>query len=110
MPTNTPLTALVTGGSSGMGLEYCRQLAQRGCHVLMVSNQLDLLESLPAQLSEEYGVPVMGHYQDLADDHAALFREAPDRRRLLVGDRGGMRQDEGLRRCPIQLTLLDLGV
>lgn len=70
-PTNAPLTALVTGGSSGMGLEYCRQLAQRGCRVLMVSNQRELLESLPAQLTEEYGVPVMGHYQDLANDHAA---------------------------------------
>ena len=69
--TDAPLTALVTGGSSGMGLEYCRQLAQRGCRVLMVSNQRELLESLPAQLSAQYGVPVMGHYQDLADDHAA---------------------------------------
>ena len=31
--------ALVTGGSSGMGLEYARQLAEIGCNLLLVSNQ-----------------------------------------------------------------------
>ena len=31
--------ALVTGGSSGMGLEYARQLAEMGCNLLLVSNQ-----------------------------------------------------------------------
>ena len=31
--------ALVTGGSSGMGLEYARQLAEMGCDLLLVSNQ-----------------------------------------------------------------------
>ena len=31
--------ALVTGASSGMGLEYARQLAASGCGVVMVSNQ-----------------------------------------------------------------------
>lgn len=63
--------ALVTGASSGMGLEYCRQLAESGCNVLMVSNEAEKLESLPASLSAEYGVLARGFYCDLARVEAA---------------------------------------
>ena len=63
--------ALVTGATSGMGLEYCRQLAERGCNILMVSNQQEPLTSLPPQLSAEYGVSVWGLYMDLAREEAA---------------------------------------
>lgn len=65
------MLALVTGATSGMGLEYCRQLAQRGCDILMVSNQQEMLATLPMQLAEEYGVRVVGYYQDLALKDAA---------------------------------------
>ena len=54
-----------------MGLEYCRQLAQRGHHLVMVSNQTDLIETLPHQLSEQYGIRAIGRYQDLASPDAA---------------------------------------
>lgn len=63
--------ALVTGGTSGMGWEYCRQLAAMGCNVLMVSNQQDLLASLPDTLSETYGVKSWGLFMDLSRDEAA---------------------------------------
>ena len=63
--------ALVTGGTSGMGWEYCQQLAARGCNVLMVSNQREELTTLPKELSERYGVKAWGLYIDLAADSAA---------------------------------------
>ena len=63
--------ALVTGGTSGMGLEYCRQLAAMGCNVLMVSIQQELLETLPAELIATYGVQSWGLYADLAREEAA---------------------------------------
>lgn len=71
-----PYTALVTGATSGMGLEYCRQLAAMGHNVVMVSNQADLLSTLPPALSAEFGVAAIGRYQDLAAADAAdeLFR------------------------------------
>lgn len=64
-------TALVTGGTSGMGLEYCRQLASLGCNLLVVSNQEDRLATLPAELASEYGVNAQGIYLDLAKETAA---------------------------------------
>lgn len=63
--------ALVTGGSSGMGLEYCRQLSAAGCNVLMVSNEAEKLPQLAASLSQEYGTQVRGCYCDLAREVAA---------------------------------------
>ncbi|MBQ6068270.1 MAG: SDR family NAD(P)-dependent oxidoreductase [Bacteroidales bacterium] len=65
------MQALVTGATSGMGLEYCRQLAQRGHHIVMVSNQRELLDSLPQQLSQQYSIHAIGRYQDLAAPDAA---------------------------------------
>ena len=63
--------ALVTGGTSGMGWEYCRQLAAKGCNILMVSIQKELLETLPQKLTEQYGVQSWGLYMDLAQESAA---------------------------------------
>ena len=36
--------AIVTGASSGIGLEFARQLTQRGYNVLMVSNEKAVLD------------------------------------------------------------------
>ena len=65
------MQALVTGATSGMGLEYCRQLAQRGHNLVMVSNQQELLDTLPSQISRQYNVHVTPRYQDLAAPAAA---------------------------------------
>ncbi len=65
------LNALVTGGTSGMGWEYCRQLAAKGCNILMVSIQQDLLLTLPQQLENEFGIKAQGLCLDLARDSAA---------------------------------------
>lgn len=62
--------ALVTGGSSGMGLEYARQLAEMGCHLLLVSNQKEALEQAAATLGTN-DTRVIPHYQDLATETAA---------------------------------------
>ena len=62
--------ALVTGGSSGMGLEYARQLAEIGCNLLLVSNQMEELEQAASVLKTDV-IQVLPHYQNLATETAA---------------------------------------
>lgn len=63
--------ALITGGSSGMGLELARQLAAKGFDLLLVSNQEEELARVSEELSTTYGVHVLGRFQDLAAESAA---------------------------------------
>ena len=63
--------ALVTGGSSGMGLEYARQLAEMGCNLLLVSNQEKELQQVAEELKQGRDLQVIPHYQNLAAETAA---------------------------------------
>ena len=65
-------TALVTGASSGIGLEFSRALAEKGINVVLVSNQQEQLDATAAELRRKYPQlrfePV---FKNLADDDAA---------------------------------------
>lgn len=63
--------ALITGGSSGMGLEYAWQLAEMGCDLLLVSNQKEELEKVAEAMRQGRENYVVSHYQDLATETAA---------------------------------------
>ena len=63
--------ALITGGSSGMGLEYARQLSEIGCNLLLVSNQEEELKKAAEELTQGKSIQVMTHYQNLATETAA---------------------------------------
>lgn len=64
-------TALITGGSSGLGFEYARQLADMGCSLVLVSNREEELKKAAATLERDYAVSVITRYQDLAESGAA---------------------------------------
>lgn len=66
MKTN-PLIALVTGGNRGIGLEVCRQLAQRGDKVLLGARDRAKGEAAAGKLSGDVEVIVV----DVADPGAA---------------------------------------
>lgn len=57
--------AVVTGASSGIGLCFCRELASRGCDLLMISNQQEELERYSADISSVTGVKTYTMYLDL---------------------------------------------
>ena len=68
--------AIVTGGNRGMGLETCRQLAQRGYRVILTSRNADDGVAASRQLMK-HGLEVHARALDVTDSAgiASLARE-----------------------------------
>ncbi|MBI5528889.1 MAG: SDR family oxidoreductase [Deltaproteobacteria bacterium] len=64
-------TALVTGASSGLGVEFARQLAAMGANLVITARRADRLESLAAEIREKRGVKVTVLALDLSQPDAA---------------------------------------
>jgi short-subunit dehydrogenase len=69
--------ALVTGASSGIGEDFARQLAGRGCNVVVTARSEGKLQALAAQLGAAHGVQARAVAADLSADGglAKLCRE-----------------------------------
>src|SRR5512143_622244 len=63
-------TALVTGASSGLGMEFARQLAGLGCELVLVARREERLREVQRELSSNYGVPVDVVVMDLVQAEA----------------------------------------
>lgn len=63
--------ALVTGGSSGIGEQYVRQLATEGHNVIVVSNRDEDNRRVAEAVSAEFGVEALSLTIDLAEPTAA---------------------------------------
>lgn len=60
-------TALITGASSGLGVEYAKQLAAQGGSLVLVARDEAALEALAASLRAEHGVEIEVLAADLLD-------------------------------------------
>lgn len=60
-------TALITGASAGLGVEFARQLARRRADLVLVARSTDALESVAAELRSEYGIAVEILVADLSE-------------------------------------------
>jgi short-subunit dehydrogenase len=64
-------TALVTGASSGIGLELARELAANGHALIIVARDRGKLAAAATRLRAEYGVAVDAYGRDLSEPGAA---------------------------------------
>jgi len=74
--------ALVTGASSGLGVDFARELAKRGCHVILVARREEPMRELADELRRDHGVEVDVVAMDLAP------AEAPVELHRRVGEMG----------------------
>jgi uncharacterized protein len=61
-------TALVTGGTAGLGAEFARQLAEQGHRVVLVARDAVRLAATAAELENRYGAATETIAADLTDD------------------------------------------
>lgn len=62
---------VVTGADSGIGLEFSRELARRGCRLVMVSNRADTLEKAAAAVAADFHTRTLPLELDLCRRDAA---------------------------------------
>jgi short-subunit dehydrogenase len=78
-------TALVTGASSGIGLEIARELAARGHDLVLVARSRDRLQAEAGRLQQQHGIRVHALAEDLASpDAPARIQAALDRQSIVI--------------------------
>ncbi|MBS1493331.1 MAG: SDR family oxidoreductase [Bacteroidetes bacterium] len=63
-------TTLITGASSGIGLEFARIFAKNGSDLVLLARSEDKLKKLARELEKDYGIKVKVLTKDLADKNA----------------------------------------
>ena len=68
--TRSGLTALITGGSAGIGLELAKQFASHGHDLVLTARHRDTLEAVAGSIEGQHGVKVTVIVEDLIDPSA----------------------------------------
>ncbi len=63
----TGQTAVVTGASTGLGVQMAHALANQGCNIVCLARRQQLVEENAAHIAETYGVKAIGIKCDITD-------------------------------------------
>ncbi len=63
-------TAIVTGGSRGIGLEIAKKLAHYGANVVCAATNQERCDNTAAELQKTYGIDCMGVQTDVTDQES----------------------------------------
>ena len=93
MANTTESYALITGATSGIGLEFARLFAQKGHNMVIVARDEDTLEAVCEELTARYNVAVIPIAKDLFEPEAPreLYDEVKDKGltvNILINDAG----------------------
>lgn len=93
MADNTESYALITGATSGIGLELARLFAQKGHNMVIVARSEDDLEKVSEELTAKYNVAVIPIAKDLFEPEAPreLYDEIKEKGltvNILINDAG----------------------
>ncbi|MDR1511903.1 MAG: SDR family oxidoreductase [Propionibacteriaceae bacterium] len=92
----TGKVALVTGASSGLGVQFAKALAGQGANVAIVARRLERLEATKQEIADEFGVDVLALSCDVLDverikEVVAAVKERFGRVDILVNNAGTAR-------------------
>jgi uncharacterized protein len=65
-------TALITGGSSGIGFELAKQFAKNGYNLIITGRKISRLIPVATELNERYKIEVVPIENDLTDPNSSL--------------------------------------
>ncbi|MBQ6385499.1 MAG: SDR family oxidoreductase [Lachnospiraceae bacterium] len=76
----TGQTAVVTGCSTGLGVQMAHALANQGCNIVAIARRLDKLEEVCKEISEQHGVETLPIKCDITDTEQveATVKQAVD--------------------------------
>jgi short-subunit dehydrogenase len=63
-------TALITGASSGLGVDFARQLAARGCNLVLVARRMERMQELRTEIAATSAVSIDCRAMDLTKPDA----------------------------------------